>query len=172
VTAFYYDGAPRRGILRYKEMGKRENAPFWGQKMAARLLESGLFERREDGLYPVGGDFPLNCIVPVPMTGGNAKDAFDHSGDLAREAGKLLDLPVRPLLEKVQEIRPQKELSAVRRSGNVLGAFDLQSGESVAGLRILLVDDVITTGSTLGECAKMLKLYGAETVYGMTVSGT
>lgn len=53
----------------------------------------------------------------------------------------------------------------MERSGNVLGAFDLKAGWNVEGASVLLADDVVTTGSTVEECAKILKIYGAAAVY-------
>jgi predicted amidophosphoribosyltransferase len=72
------------------------------------------------------------------------------------------------VLTKITVTAPQKELKAVERSGNLLGVFDV-CGE-VSGKTILLVDDVITTGTTLDECAKMLKIFGAEEVYAVTAA--
>ena len=100
-----------------------------------------------------------------------------------RESGKMLVCSVgdnwfylsaqgiRNCLRKVSETRPQKELSAVERSGNLLGAFDV-AGADISGTRILLVDDLATTGSTLDECAKTLKVYGASQVYAVTAART
>ena len=73
-------------------------------------------------------------------------------------------MPLWAALRKVQQTRPQKQLSAEQRSGNVLGVFDAAPDMALAGKRLLLVDDLMTTGATAGECAKVLKLYGAERV--------
>ena len=83
---------------------------------------------------------------------------------------KELGLPFKPLLEKVFETASQKSLPMIERSGNLLGAFNCLA--SVQDQKILLVDDLITTGSTLHEGAKMLKLYGALTVTALTFAGT
>ena len=81
---------------------------------------------------------------------------------------KRLALPYEPVLTKLTHTQPQKELTALRRRGNLLGVFDVCS--DVSGKTILLVDDVITTGATLDECAKMLKIFGAAEVYGVTAA--
>ena len=70
------------------------------------------------------------------------------------------------------ETRPQKELAAWQRSGNLLGAFDVRPGTPLAGKCVLLVDDVSTTGATLEECAKMLKIQGAAQVLGIAAALT
>ena len=62
-------------------------------------------------------------------------------------------------------------MRAVERSGNLLGAFTVNEPSAVKDKRVLLVDDTITTGSTLDECAKMLKIYGVRAVYAVTASG-
>lgn len=81
-------------------------------------------------------------------------------------------MPVTDGLVKLYETRPQKELCARERSGNLLGVFDWRGSVSAEGKRFLLVDDVVTTGSTLEECAKMLKLYGAVQVLAAAAAST
>ena len=66
----------------------------------------------------------------------------------------------------------QHESSQHRRKGNVLGVYDVRENEDVNGKAILLVDDIKTTGATLNECAKILKIRGAEKVYCVTVALT
>ncbi|MCD7796675.1 MAG: hypothetical protein LUG95_03415 [Clostridiales bacterium] len=77
---------------------------------------------------------------------------------------------MKPLLVKVEHTKPQKKLSARRRKVNLYGAFDVIDKEYVEGKTILLIDDVKTTGSTLNECTKMLKIYGAKAVYCATLA--
>ena len=98
---------------------------------------------------------------------------FNPTQAIAEELAKRLDLPVLPLLVKVQEPPvPQKQLSASQRRGNVLGVFDVEGHRDLSGMRLLVVDDVITTGATIAECAKMLKLCGAQRVVGTAVAAT
>ena len=78
------------------------------------------------------------------------------------------------VLVKIAAIRPQKELTALERGGNVLGAYDVREdalqNRALEGARLLLVDDVITTGATLDECAKVLKIAGAAEVLALTAA--
>ena len=98
------------------------------------------------------------------------KRGFDQAELLARTAAGEMGLPVRKLLEKRTDNGPQSHLEdeAARRA-NVQGAYRL-TGEDLSGLRVLLVDDVVTTGSTMGECARLLLEGGAAEVWGLTLA--
>ena len=160
VSAYAYRGAVRQGILRLKRKGKRDSARFF----AARLAED---IRREYGQTHFDG------IVPVPLSSGALKKrGYNPSLWLAQELSERLHVPVTDGLVKLYETRPQKELCARERSGNLLGVFDWRGSVSAEGKRFLLVDDVVTTGSTLEECAKMLKLYGAVQVLAAAAAST
>ena len=75
-----------------------------------------------------------------------------------------------PVLTKLYDTAMQKRMTQrMRRTGNVLGVFDVTE-ETVREKTLLLVDDVMTSGSTLNECAKMLKLYGAKRVLAVTLA--
>ena len=99
------------------------------------------------------------------------KRGFDQAQLLAREVGRGLGVPVEPLLEKTRETRQQSLLeSPAERKANTLGAYRLREGENVAGKKILLVDDVVTSGSTLSACAGELKRKGAAEVWCVTLA--
>jgi len=86
---------------------------------------------------------------------------FEPAGLVAREAARRLGLPARRLLRCRKRPRPQKGLSAAARRRNVRGAFSA-GNRNLKGLRILLVDDVRTTGATLSEAARTLRRKGAR----------
>ena len=91
---------------------------------------------------------------------------FDQAELLARAVGKKLGLPVVSTLEKVRNTQPQSSLTeTAQRQANARGAYRLRPGVRVEGRRLLLVDDVVTSGSTLGECAYLLKQAGAQRVW-------
>lgn len=160
VAPFYYESTAARGVLRMKSSGDRPAAAFFAREMAEVV-------RRHYA------ELPLDGIVFVP-TGGDAwrERGFNPSERLATELADELALPVWPLLCKVMENRRQKALSASERTGNVLGVFDVTDETAVRGKTFLLVDDIVTTGSTLDECAKMLKIYGAAAVYAVVATAT
>ncbi|RHR11102.1 ComF family protein [Pseudoflavonifractor sp. AF19-9AC] len=96
---------------------------------------------------------------------------FDQAELLARAVGKELGLPVVPTLEKFRNTQPQSSLTeAAQRRANARGAYRLRPGAQVSGQRLLLVDDVVTSGATLDECAYLLKQAGAQRVWCLTLA--
>lgn len=158
VAPFYYEEAVRRGVLRLKRWDDPKAIRFFASQMAA-VVRREFPELSFDGV----------CYVPMTKTKARAR-AFNQSRLLAGELARILKLPLHHALVKPYETKPQKGLRRAERSGNVLGAFDVTA--DTPGKRVLLVDDVITTGTTAGECAKMLKLADAEavTVIGIAVA--
>lgn len=151
VAPFYHKGCVRVGVLRLKQWNDAQAVSYFTQQMAAVV-------HREYTVEDIDG------IVFVPMTKRDEFSRGYNQGKLLAEAlGKRLDLPVYDVLKKVYETEPQKELKSIERMGNVFGVFDV-TDTSVAGKSLLLVDDVMTTGATADECAKMLKIYGAKRV--------
>lgn len=114
-------------------------------------------------------EFDMVTYTPLSKKSLRKRD-YNQAYLLAREVSKRLDIPLVDLLIKVRKTDEQKTLSAQKRKTNVYGAFDLKDKDIVFGKRILLIDDVKTTGSTLNECAKMLNIYGAESVWAATLA--
>jgi len=107
-----------------------------------------------------------DVVVPVPLARGRlAARGFDQAGELARAMGGR----VVHALARVRETPPQ-EGGPAERAANVRGAFQLRA--AVAGRRVLLVDDVMTTGATAGACARVLRRGGAREVHVLTVART
>ncbi len=117
-------------------------------------------------IYVVLGERVVDYITTVPLyrTDYTAR-GFDQTEALAKYISKELHVPYVPLLRKIFYTPSQKGLPAHCRNGNVLGVFDVNTKISIKDKNILLLDDVVTTGSTTNECAKMLKIYGAKNVY-------
>lgn len=109
-----------------------------------------------------------DAIVPVPLhRWRHFKRRFNQAERLARSLGKALGLPVRTdLLLRSRPTPPQSGLDAAGRRRNLKGAFSLRTpdGGSPLPAHVALVDDVMTTGATLGECARLLKKSGVERV--------
>jgi predicted amidophosphoribosyltransferase len=101
------------------------------------------------------------------------KRGYDQAALIARAAAKELSLPFAPILERARATAAQFDLDRSERAGNVAGAFRLRSGGDSRTLRdrwIVLVDDVVTTGSTLSACAAPLLAAGAMAVSAVTVA--
>ncbi len=157
AAPFYHEGVARAGVLRLKFFYDAQAISYFTQQMAAVV-------HREYEIADIDG------IVFVPMTKREQFVRGYNQGKLLADAlGKRLGIPVYDVLKKIYETRPQKELSSIQRTGNMLGVFDV-TVPSVKGKTFLLVDDVMTTGSTADECAKMLKIYGAKRVVCITLA--
>ena len=114
---------------------------------------------------------PGETLVPVPLHHRRLRSrGYNQSQLLAKEAGKLLDMPVREgLLKRAKDSPPQVEAhTSEQRRANVDGSF--AASDEVEGLAVLLVDDVATTGSTLIACAAALKDAGAASVWGLVLA--
>lgn len=149
AVPFLYEEPVRGAILRFKFQGLRAYAPQFARWMAQRV-------RAE---LPGRYDF----VTWVPCSRRRRwQRGFDQAELLARLLARELDAAAYATLIKVRHNPPQsKTKSASVRRANVLGAYRLRPGAPVSGAKILVVDDIITTGSTLSECGKVLRLAGA-----------
>jgi ComF family protein len=108
-----------------------------------------------------------DIVVPVPLHRRRARQrGFNQADDLAREIG----LPVVDALRRVRATPSQTDLPAARRHANVRDAFALRRGVDLRGLRVLIVDDVCTTGATIEACARVLRRGGAVEVSALTAA--
>jgi len=116
-------------------------------------------------------DEPFDAVVPVPLHWKRQwQRGFNQSELLARLVARRGGVPVRQALRRVKPTRVQAGLSNSARRDNVASAFRVRRGERLAGLRLLLVDDVLTTGSTAAACARTLKRAGARRVAVLTIA--
>jgi ComF family protein len=117
--------------------------------------------------YPkLFGSVIPDVVVPVPLhTERFLEREFDQSVLMGRELGRTMGWPFRRWLRRIRPTEPQSRLSRPRRRANVRGAFVLAPAAKPAGRRVLLVDDVITTGATVEEASRVLVASGAGEVY-------
>jgi ComF family protein len=107
----------------------------------------------------------FDAIVPMPLHWRRRwQRGFNQSDLLAREIARRWQAPVRRLARRKKATAPQAGLTSAQRRLNVRGAFAVKRGVRLDGMRILLVDDVLTTGATASACARALKRAGAEQV--------
>ena len=153
IAIWYYKGYIRSSILRYKFGHARHYARGYGRILAMKLMEE----------HPEG--FDLLTWVPISPLRKFVR-GYDQVEALAKAVGRELNMvPVR-CLRKIRHNRPQSTISgAAERRANVLGVYRIARGTDVRDMRVLLLDDVITTGSTAGECARILLTAGAKEVH-------
>ncbi|MDD7409583.1 MAG: ComF family protein [Anaerovoracaceae bacterium] len=154
VVCFVYQGCVRDMIKALKYNGKKYLARLMGRILADRIIYEGL-------------DFDI--CVPVPMYGPKEKKrGYNQAALIAQFLCGFLDKPFRDdLLVRTRGTRPMNRLSPAARRNNIAGAFSVpaEPAKDVEGRSILLVDDIYTTGSTVNECAKVLKRAGASAVF-------
>ncbi len=139
-----------------------------------------LIDKKPDFFYSLsptpkfgGGSNKANFIlIPVPLNNKRLKwRGFNQAEEIGKELSKSLKIPlINGVLFKRKETLPQVELAAEAREENIRGAFFIKNNEKIKERKILLVDDVYTTGSTIDECAKVLKKAGAKEILGVTVA--
>ncbi|MBR6425966.1 MAG: ComF family protein [Oscillospiraceae bacterium] len=150
VAPLRYEGEVRKAVQRFKF----EDAPFLAASFAPYLADAC----RYHGLH-------ADCVSFVPVSAKRRRlRGYDQAQLLARQTARLLGLPCEKLLRKTMDNPAQSGLSAEARKANVLGVYEILPGAKIAGRRILLIDDVVTTTSTLAECSRVLLTAGAEKV--------
>jgi competence protein ComFC len=151
----------KAGLVRAIVLLKFERVEPLGRWFAGRLAEVA---RREA--------LAADVVVPVPLHRQRERERGYNQADLiAKPLARKLGLPYRAVLLVRTKPRPDKHiLSLEERWDSVRGAFATRPGSKVDNLRVLLVDDVMTTGATLDACAKALRGAGAKSVIGLTVA--
>lgn len=157
-SAFRYDEGSKNLILGFKFMDKTENAKVLGR-----------------WLYNAGSDIWKNqadVLVPIPLHYTRLlKRRYNQSALLCHEVSKLSGLPVEyTAVVRHRRTRPQVEFSGSARINNVNNAFAVKHPERIIGKHVVLIDDVMTTGSTLKECALEIRKAGAASVDTLTVA--
>ena len=158
AAPLWYEEAVREGLLAFKFQGSQAAAKPLGELIARCAAEQ------------FAGEFDTVTWVPVSQR-RLRKRGYDQARLLAEQACRLWDTQPVGLLEKCVDTPAQSGLSepAARRA-NVLGVFDPAPGAEIAGKRILLVDDICTTGATLAECGRVLRDAGAAEVVCVAVA--
>jgi ComF family protein len=160
-SAAYYEGPVAEAIRRFK---------YHCQAVLWRPLGGLMVEALEEGAADVDPD-TVDVVCPVPLHESRLRErGFNQSELLAEVVAEAIGKPVRRLLTKTRPTLPQVDLPAESRAANVRGAFAARLEEVIAGQRVLLIDDLFTTGATLGECARALRRAGAEEVRVLTLA--
>ena len=153
AAVWYYEGKVRSSLLRYKFYHARNLAVPYGRLLAMKLLRE----------YPEG--FDILTWVPISRR-RKFRRGYDQCELLARAVGQELGMTPVPLLKKLRNNRQQSGIRGeAQRRANVLGVYRVLEPEAVKGRRILLLDDILTTGATAGEAARVLLTAGASEVH-------
>ena len=158
VSAFQYKDPFRHAFLQYKFYSKRHYADSFTPQLS-NFVEAHLSGQ-------------IDCITWIPVSAITLKKrGFDQSQLIAESLGKFLSLPVVPLLTKARHITPQSQMpDAKSRRENVKDTFTLSNPHAVTGARLLLVDDILTTGETLEEAARTLQKAGFACIFAATLA--
>lgn len=152
TAVWYYEDSVRSSILRFKFHNARSYAGAYGRLLAMKIQQS----------FPEG--FDLLTWIPI-SAGRKWKRGYDQVELLAKAVAGELGMELTPTLKKIRNTPPQSGITGqAQRRANVLGAYVVTDPSGIAGKRILLLDDVITTGATAGECARVLLTAGAKEV--------
>ena len=158
TALWYYKENVRESLLRYKFRRRRNYGLVYGRLLAMHLKQKGF------------DDFDILTWVPISFR-RRWKRGFDQVAVIANVCAEELGCTACPVLKKIRHNPPQSGLTDVpMRRANVLNAYKVRSPSQVVGQRILLLDDIITTGATLSECAKILHFAGAEKVTGAAIA--
>jgi len=152
VSPLYYTGVVRRSVLRYKFRGASYYAPVYAKLLAECIRECP--------------DLNYDIISWVPLSDKRERSrGYDQAMLLALAVALELDDVAASTLIKPLDVKAQSELGdKTERSKNISGAYAVPDSQIIAGKRVLIIDDIITTSSTLDECAGVLIEAGAASV--------
>ncbi len=183
ISAGRYAGALAEAIKLFKYKTKIQ----LGKRLTEQSLKSSLVGNTLQLFHnPETSDIVWGCpafradtvasaktvIVPVPLHVKRLREReFNQSAIIGSIIGKKFGIPVAATaLVRHRNTKPQVELDGKERKENVIGAFSVEDRTAIEGKEIILVDDVYTSGSTINECAKVLKKNGADKVYVVTIA--
>lgn len=156
VCVLEYDDRVRKAIHEFKFHGKSARSGAFGTLIAQCVREH---------------DLAADLVTWPPLSKRRLRErGYDQAQLLAEKVGRELGLPVARTMEKKHRPAQSGLKGEAQRRANVLGAYTAINAEAFRGKRVLLIDDVTTTGATLSECAKTLRLAGAEGVVCATLA--
>ena len=159
-SAAVYDGAIRTALHRFKFQKRKRLAEPLGILLVNYLGQAATLGMKE-----------LDSIVPVPLHRKRLRQrGFNQVELLARMIGRYYEVPVVAALERTRDTKPHFDLPKDKRLVNIKGAFRVCRPQDVYNKRLLLLDDIYTTGATVAECAKTLSTAGARRIEVLTLS--
>jgi competence protein ComFC len=153
-----------RGIVRRVVHDFKYGRQLYLRHIVGQWLDAAFDDERLRGR-------PFDLIVPVPLHPARQRErGFNQAAALAEMASAKRGIPCKRVLERVRYTTTQTAFDRAERMENLHDAFRLRKKMNVRELRVLLIDDVLTTGATLSECARVLKKEGASLVYAATAA--
>ncbi len=164
----YFDAAV--AVFRSRGIVRRVIHDFkYGRQVHLRHIVAGWLDEAMRDPRLCGRHFDL--MVPVPLHPTRQRErGFNQAAILAEMLSHRHSIPVRPFLERIRYTTTQTAFDRAERMENLHNAFRLRRNANVRDLRVLLIDDVLTTGSTLSECSRILKKAGAFSVHAATAA--
>lgn len=156
-TTYYEEGALKELVHNLKYNGVTELVPLLGQMMIESLQDNLKYENY------------ILTFTPLHFM-RQATRGYNQAQLLAEYIGQSLGIEVQNILVKTRATKRQVELQGSSRRKNLSGVFRLKTNVDIAKKKIIIVDDITTTGSTLNECAKVLKSAGAKEVWGLVIA--
>lgn len=158
VAPLRYQNQVRESVHRYKFQSCSSYGTCFGT-LVGQCVQDCFSER-------------FDVVTWVPLSKKRKKErGFDQAYYIAKEAGKLLTIAPECTLRKVRHTDPQSSLTEeAQRRANVLGVYEVLPDIDLTGRRVLIIDDVMTSGATLSECARKLRMAGAQAVFAATLA--
>lgn len=158
ISAFHYEGKIRESICDFKFRGRKSYSKFFAENISKVLL---LEDKIEDFDY----------ITAVPLSKQRYKErGYNQAEIVAKDLSKIINVKYFDILKKIKNNKIQHTLNLEERSENVKGVYDIQERIDIKNKKVILCDDIITSGNTLSECVKMLLKLGAKEVICITTA--
>ena len=152
TAPYLYEDKIQKLIVDFKFYNKPQYGAFFGEKLAQAICAQ----------Y---GKIPCDMVTCVPVSKARLKErGYNQSELIAQRTAECLGLPYDKCIIKTRNNAEQHRLHAAERQENVKGVYEAAENKHITNKRILLVDDIVTTGFTLAECAAVLMRHGAKTV--------
>lgn len=158
LSVFKYAKEIKSSIWRFKFRGYKHYSEFFAKMIANEVLDK--FRNMK---------FDHICFVPLRKERKKNR-GYNQAECLACDVSKFINVPCKDILMKVKSNHVQHELDLADRRENVKGVYDVRINSDVKGKTILVCDDIVTTGSTLSECVKVLFENGAKEVHCCTIA--
>lgn len=158
IALYPFEGTIKETIYRFKYGGRRKYAQFFAKMIYQQLQEATFLHE-------------IDLIIPVPVSKERLEQrGYNQAEELARHLSNISKIPYnKDTLIRNKHTKPQSEFTSRQRIQNIKNAF-MCNGELLPGYKvILIIDDIYTTGSTMNECAKVLKNAGAQKIYSCVV---